>query len=435
MAGVKENVSANKWKIPFFTIWTGQAFSLVGSMLVQFALAWWLTKSTGSGVVLATASLAGLLPQVLIGPFAGTLVDRWNRRLTMIIADSLVALATLLLAALFALDIVQIWHIYSLMFIRSVAGSFHWTAMQTSTSLMVPKEHLARIQGLNSMLGGSLNIISAPLGALVMELLPMQGVLAIDVVTAVLAVGPLLFVAIPQPERKTGSPGDRQPTFGSDFKAGFRYVASWPALLMILGMAMVINFLLTPAGSLMPLLVSNHFKGQAFQYAWLESVWGIGVIAGGLLLGVWGGFKNRIYTTLAGIAGIGAGSLLVGLAPAWAYPLALAGMLVFGLSNPITNGPLLAIIQEVVEPDMQGRVFSLINSAASLMAPIGLALAGPLSDILGVQAWFIAGGIITGLMAVVGYNIPALVHFEKGRPVQPATFEEKTVGISISLGD
>ena len=138
-------------------------------------MVWWLTKTTGSGVVLAIASLAGLLPQVLIGPFAGTLVDRWNRRLTMIVADSLVALATLLLAALFALGEIQAWHIYSLMFVRSVAGTFHWAAMQTSTSLMVPKEHLSRIQGVNQMLNGGLNIISAPLGALLLELLPMEG--------------------------------------------------------------------------------------------------------------------------------------------------------------------------------------------------------------------------------------------------------------------
>jgi DHA3 family macrolide efflux protein-like MFS transporter len=267
------------------------------------------------------------------------------------------------------------------------------------------------------------------------EFFPIQGVLAIDVVTAIFAVGPLLFIAVPQPERKPGSLGEGQPSFWADFRAGFRYVASWPALLMILGMAMVINFLLTPAGSLMPLLVRNHFNGQAFHFAWLESMWGIGVIAGGLLLGVWGGFKNRIYTTLIGLLGIGAGSLLIGLAPAWAYPLALAGMLVFGLSNPITNGPLMAIVQEVVEPEMQGRVFSLIGSAASSMAPLGLALAGPLSDILGVQTWFVVGGIITCLMAVVGYNIPSLVHFEKGRPAQPPVFEDKPVGISISLGD
>ncbi|MCK4977843.1 MAG: MFS transporter, partial [Anaerolineales bacterium] len=169
------------WAAPFFTIWTGQAFSLLGSQLVQFALIWWLTKTTGSATVLATASLVGLLPQVLLGPIAGTFVDRWSRRVTMIIADGIIALATVLLAYLFWSGVVQIWHVYLLMFVRSMAGSFHWPAMQASTSLMVPKEHFSRIQGLNQILNGGMNIISAPLGALLLEVLSIQGVLSIDV--------------------------------------------------------------------------------------------------------------------------------------------------------------------------------------------------------------------------------------------------------------
>lgn len=407
-----------KWKFPFFTIWTGQAFSILGSTLVQFALIWYLTKTTGSGSVLAIASLVGLLPNVLLGPVAGALVDRWNRRLTMIVADSVVALATLLLAGLFSLGIVEIWHIYTLMFIRSLAGSFHWMAMRTSTSLMVPKEHLSRVQGLNSILSGSMSIIAAPLGALLLEVLPLQGVLLIDVSTAFLAVTPLLFIRVPQPAALENSgKGALQPSLWSDLVAGFRYVVSWPALTMILGMAMIINFLLTPAGSLMPLLVRTVFHGEALQFAGVESAMGIGVIAGGLLLGVWGGFKRRLFTSMLGLMGIGAGSLIIGLAPAWAYPLAVGGMLLMGISNPITNGPLLAALQESVEPEMQGRVFSLIDSAAGLMSPLGLILAGPLADTLGVQSWFIVGGITTFGMGVLGLFIPALANFE--RPPQP----------------
>src|SRR4030043_174967 len=187
------------WAPRFFTIWTGQAFSLFGSQLVSFAVIWWLTQTTGSATVLATASLVGLLPQVILGPISGTLVDRWSRRLTMIVADGLIALATIVLAILFALGHVQIWQVYLLLFIRSVCGGFHWPAMQASTSLMVPKEHLARIQGLNQMLQGGMRIDSAPLGALLLVLLPMQGILAIDVFTAMLAVIPLFFFQVPQP--------------------------------------------------------------------------------------------------------------------------------------------------------------------------------------------------------------------------------------------
>ena len=138
--------------------------SILGSQLVQFALIWHLSVRTGSATVLAIASLVGLLPQVVLGPLVGTLVDRWNRRWIMLVADSIIALATIVLAVLFALDAVAIWHIYVVMFIRSLAGGFHGNAMSASTSLMVPVEDLTRIQGVNHMLNGGLNVVSAPLG-------------------------------------------------------------------------------------------------------------------------------------------------------------------------------------------------------------------------------------------------------------------------------
>src|SRR4030043_2426378 len=189
----------NSWALRFFTIWTGQAFSLFGSQLVSFTVIWCVTQTTGSATVLATASLVGLLPQVILGPFTGTQVDRWNRRIIMIVADGLIALSPIVLAILFALGHVQIWQVYALLFVRSVSGGFHWPAMQASTTLMVPKEHLPRSQGLNQMLQGGMSIASAPLGALLLVWLPMQGILAIDVVTALLAISPLFFFKIPPP--------------------------------------------------------------------------------------------------------------------------------------------------------------------------------------------------------------------------------------------
>ena len=189
------------WTSTFFTIWAGQAFSLLGSMLVQFALVWWLTATTGSGTVLATAALAALVPEILLGPFAGACVDRWNRRLVMLVADCLIALATLGLAALYALGALRPWHIYLIMMLRATGAAFHWPAMQASTSLMVPREHLSRVAGINQTLRGGLGIVSPPLGAILVQLLPLHGVLLIDVGTAALAIRPVVFVPIPQPER------------------------------------------------------------------------------------------------------------------------------------------------------------------------------------------------------------------------------------------
>ena len=297
------------WKLSFFTIWGGQALSLLGSQLVQFALIWYLTVETGSATVLATASLVGLLPYVIFGPIIGTLVDRWDRRRVMLAADSIVAMATVVLAFLFATDQAEIWHIYLVMFIRSLSGGFHGNAMSASTALMVPVEHLTRIQGINQMLNGGLNVISAPLGALLLNLLPLQSILAVDVITAAFAIIPLFFIAVPQPERIERKVDQREdhPSVWQDFKDGLRYVASWPGLLMLGLMAIVINFLLTPAGSLLPLLVKDYFGGGAVELGWVNSASGIGVIVGGLALGVWGGFKRKILTTLLGLFRLGNG--------------------------------------------------------------------------------------------------------------------------------
>ena len=412
-----------RWAPRFFTIWTGQAFSLLGSQLVQFALVWWITKTTGSATMLAMATLVALLPQIVLGPLAGTLVDRWNRRLTMIVADAIIALATVVLAVLFALGIAQIWHVYLLMFVRSAAGGFHWPAMSASTTLMVPKEHLSRVQGLNQMLYGLLSIAAAPLGALLMELLPMQGILAIDVVTAALAIGPLFFFTIPQPRPSAEQVANGKTSVGQDFRAGLRYMWSWPGLLIITLMATIINFLLNPAFALLPILVTKHFNGQVYQYAAFESVSGIGMIAGGLLLSIWGGFKRRIVTSMVGLLGMGLGCLAMGLVPSSAFLVAVGVMLFLGIINPIVNGPLLAAVQAAVAPEMQGRVFSMINSLCSAMSPLGLFIAGPLADKFGPQSWFLVGGVVTLLMGIAAFFIPAVMNFEAGSGSHPAESE------------
>ncbi len=396
---------------PFFTIWTGQAISLLGSMLVQFALVWWLTASTGSARVLASATLVAILPGIFVGPFAGALVDRWNRRGLMIVADGIIALATVGLAYLFAVGAVRVWHIYVLMFVRATAGGFHWPAMRASTSLMVPERHLSRVEGLNQALQGLMNIVAPPLGALLLSLLPLQGVLAIDVGTAALAIAPLFFIAIPQPQRRS-SQAQSKTSLWQDVGEGLRYVWSWPGLLGVGVMATLINFLFNPAFALLPLLVTQHFGGQALELGWLESALGIGVVVGGLILSAWGGFRRRILTSLMGLIGMGVGILFIGLAPASAFWLALGAMFLAGFMNPIVNGPLFAVLQARVAPEMQGRVFTVIQSAATAMSPLSLAVAGPVADTLGVRVWYVAGGLVCALMGAAAFFVPAIVHLE-----------------------
>jgi DHA3 family macrolide efflux protein-like MFS transporter len=407
-----------KWQVPFFTIWTGQAVSLLGSQLVQFALVWWLTQTTGSATVLAIATMMAVLPQVFLSPIAGALIDRWNRRLVMMIADGVIALALVVLAVLYALDAVQVWHIYLLMLIRAAGGAFHWPAMQASTTLMVPQKHLSRIAGLNQALWGVANIASPPLGALLLSILPMQGILAIDVGTAALAIVPLLFVTIPQPERKEMP--EAKPSVLADMREGLRFVWGWPGMMMVVAIATLINLLLNPAFSLLPILVTDHFGGGALELAWLDSAWGIGVVLGGLTLSVWGGFRRRIVTGMLSVALMGIGTTVIGLTPATAFMVAVGAMFFDGFMNPIANGSLMATLQAIVPPQMQGRVFTLVASGAAAMSPLGLAIAGPVADALGVQIWFLIGGIATVIMGAGSFFVPTIMRIED----QAAQMEE-----------
>jgi DHA3 family macrolide efflux protein-like MFS transporter len=399
------------WKLPFFTIWTGQAFSLVGSRVVQFALVWWLTQLTGSATVLATATMVALIPEIFLGPIAGAYVDRWNRRIVMIVADGMIALASLWLAYLFWMDATQVWHVYVIMLVRAVGGSFHWPAMQASTSLMVPKQHLARVAGLNQTLNGSLNIVGPPLGALLMELLLLYGVMLVDVGTAMLAILPLSFTYVPQPRRD--DMGTEKPTIWADLRGGLLYIRGWPGLIALIAAAMIVKIALTPAFSLLPLLVSEHFNGDAAQLSLLEAIAGGGIVAGGLILSVWGGFRRKIHTTMIGMVVLGLGFVVLGFTPGGLFWMALASMFVVGLMIPLIDGPIMAILQGTVVPEMQGRVFTLMGSLLWITSPFGLAVAGPVSDWLGLQVWYVTAGVLCGVIGLAGFFIPALVNIEE----------------------
>ena len=402
--------SASRWRGRFFTIWTGQAFSLFGSQLVQFALVWWLTEKTGSGVVLTLATLAAVLPQVVLGPFVGTLVDRWDRRLTMIVADGATAAATLCLAILFALGVARLEHVYVALFVRSIGGGFHWPAMRASTTLMVPEAQLSRVAGLNQVLQGAMSIVAPAAGAALLALVPLQGILAIDVVTALLAIVPLAFLQIPSVVRSAASGAG---TFTRDLAEGFRFVVSWRGLLATAAIAALLNFLMAPAGSLLPLLVSRHFQGTAVHFAAANMAFGVGVVAGGAILAAWGGFRRRMVTSLAAIILMGVATLAVGLASSAFFALAVGAMGVVGIAQSMANGPIGAALQASVPPELQGRVFTLVSAGSSAMMPLGLAVAGPLSDIVGAGMWFLLAGSACLILGIAGLFVPAIVRLEE----------------------
>lgn len=418
-----QSTLSTHWLRNFIIIWIGQAFSLFGSLLVQFSLVWWLTRETGSATVLATATLAGFIPMTFLGPFAGAIVDRYSHRAIMILSDTFIALTTLVLVLIAAYGVLAPWHIYLAMFIRSLGQAFHGPAMQSSTTLMVPEKHFARVAGINQALAGAMNIIAPPSGALLIGAMSLHWVLSIDILTAILGVLPLLFIAIPQPQRDvaTGTGTNVLKGILADTRTGFAYIYRWKGLFYLLLWALLINVIINPAFSLLPLLVYNHFGGSALDYGSMESALGIGIVAGGIALGVWGGFKRNILTSALGIAGMGLGCLALGLAPGTMFWLALAGVFVIGLMNPITNGPIHALIQSKVEPAFQGRVMTVISSIATGLTPLALLVAGPLADRYGIQTWFIMGGFSCLVIPFIMVLNKSILRLDEQLPAAPET--------------
>jgi len=383
---------------------------MVGSALVRFALIWWLTEQTGSPTTLATATLVSMLPILLLGPFAGALIDRWDRRWIMIISDVSIALFTALLAYLYWLEIAQIWHVYLILFLRSLGEIFQGPAMRASTSLMVPKEQLARVGGMNETLQGVVNIVSPPLGALLLGVLSMQGTLAIDVLTAALAIAPLFFVSIPQLQA-TSAPGKPKAVL-CDTAEGLRYLWNWRGLFFLLIVLSMVRFFIMPAMSLLPLMVTQHFGGGVWQLGWMNSANGLGFVAGGVVLSLWGGFKRRTVTSVLGLFGVGLGSLAFGLVPSSAFGLAIVFMFLRTSMLPLVRGSIVAIFQTSVPPDMQGRLFTLLMSVISLAPPLGLAIGGLLAEAYGVRVLFVLGGVGCMLMALVWALTPSVLYLE-----------------------
>jgi len=241
----------------------------------------------------------------------------------------------------------RVEHAHVAMFVRAIGHGLHWPAMQASTSLMVPKEELSRLAGLNQAFNGALSIVAPTLGAFLLIIVPLHGTMIFDVATAVLAISPLLVLHVPQPQRRTVASGEGKGDVSylrgstvrlwQDVREGMRLIWEWPELRRLAIIAALLNFLFSPAFALLPLLVTRDFDGQAFEIGWMESAVGAGIAVSGLVLSVWGGFRRRILTSLMGILVMGAGVLLVGMTPERLLWLALVGMFLTGLMNSMPS--------------------------------------------------------------------------------------------------
>ena len=367
----------------FFVIWVSQAASLLASSIVGFTLAWYLTQKTGSATILSTSIMMNLIPAVVLGPFIGPYIDRWSRKKIMIFSDIAQSLLSLVLVVLFYTNTIQIWHIYIVMGGYSIGRAFDGPALRASIPMIVPEKHLVRANGLNMTLFGVINIIGPSAGALLMKAFPIQWILTVDAISTFIFLGCILPLAIPQPPHPVSMV---KPGYFSDLKQSFRYILSWRGMSYLVVMAALINFLAWPINALLPLFVTKYFGGDVLKLGWLQTVFGVGIIAGGLIMGTWGGFKRRVVTSFTSFLVWSAAIVIFGFMTERLFYAALALMLILGLFNTLGNAPFGAIFQSVVAKDMQGRFHSLYGSLIGMMAPLGLAVAGPVSNAIGLRA-------------------------------------------------
>lgn len=400
------------WRRPFFTIWSGQAFSLLGSAVVQFALIWWLTSKTGSAMVLSIASLIAFAPQALLGPFVGPLIDRWDRKAIMISADLTIAAAGLVLAGLYLLGQPQVWFVYAALAVRSLGTAFHVPAMSAATPMIVPKEELIKASGYSQAVQSASSIVAPALGALVVVLWPMWAVMLLDVAGAVVACLALSLVPIPQPPPAAGDA--RGGGFFREARFGMQVLLRARGLGLLIAAAALFTILFVPVSSLCPLMVAGHFGGGAWHLSAVEAGYGGGMLLGSLILGFWGGSRKKARSISLAWVVMGAIMAVMGVLPKTGFVWFAGLSAALGLSAPLFSGPFTALLQTKMDPGVQGRVFSVVGSIMTLGTPLGLLIAGPVADRLGVSAWFLLSGLLTTAVGAACLLVPPVRQLDAG---------------------
>lgn len=396
------------WKKTLFIIWTGQALSLLSSAIVQFAIIWWITIQTGSASTLAMASIAGIMPQIVLGAFIGVWVDRWDRKKIMIFSDLGIAFFTLIMGVLFYYNLVEIWHIYILLAIRSIGSAFHFPSMQASIPLLAPESQLTRIAGINQVLYSISSIAGPALGALCCELLEMDMIVLIDVAGAIWACSTLAFVKIPKIHSNSDDKNVKR-----DLKEAFLAIYSNKGLFSLMIAWFIAVFFFVPVDALFPLMTSEYFGGSAFELGIVEVSFGGGMLIGGAIMGIWGKNKGRVNLINGGLIVMGFCYFLAGMLTMQQFFFFATLVFVMGIAVPIFNSPIMSLLQTNIEPNMLGRVFSLVDTIALLPVPFGLIFVGAITDRIGISNIFIIAGIAIVLVGIVCFFIKPLMALNK----------------------
>ncbi len=403
-------IKTEHWQRSFYTLWAGQAVSLITSAVLQMAIIWHLTEETGSAMVLSIATLVGFLPQAILGPFIGVLVDRYHRKYVMIGADLLIAAVGLMLAlASLAMEL-PVWLIMVVLFLRSVGTAFHSPALNAVTPLLVPEDQLTKCAGYTQSIQSASYILGPALAALLYAVWDLNSIILVDVGGAVLASILTAFVFIPRLEAGESA---AQGNLMLEMKEGYSALRSNKGLFALLWVGALYMLFFMPINALFPLMSMKYFGGTTFHASLVEIVFAAGMLVGGLVLGVWGGFKNRVMSLAASILLMGVSLMVSGVLPVKGYAVFVLCSTLMGFSAPFYSGVQTALFQEKISPEYLGRVFALLGSVVSVAMPLGLVLSALFADTLGVNRWFLISGILIMGIAVLPALMPGLRNLDR----------------------
>jgi len=393
------------WKKNIMIFITGQTISLFGSMLVQYAITWYITLKTQSGLMMTIAILCGFIPQIFLSPFAGVWADRFDRKKMIIIADSAIAIVSMVAAAVFAIGYQEIWILFGVSILRSLGQAVHSPAVSASYPKMVPAENLMKVQGFAGGIQSATMIIAPIAGAALLTFTSVELIFSIDFLTALVAVSSvLLFVKIPKMECQ----GEEcKFDYLQDIKLGIKYIRDHHFLVPFFVFSTGVWFLIAPLAFLTPLQVVRNYGEDIWRLSAIEIAFSAGMTVGGILVGLIGGFKNRIVTMAVALGILAAFSIGLGIVGNfWVY---LGMMAIQGLALPFYNTPAVVLLQENVDHAYMGRVFSVMGMLSGSVMPIGMLVFGPLGDILDI-GWILigSGGLLVILAMLVLSNKPLL---------------------------
>jgi DHA3 family macrolide efflux protein-like MFS transporter len=389
---------AEYWKKNMALFLTGQIISLFGSSLVQFALSWYVTLETQSGVMLTGAVVCGFLPAFLVSPFAGVWADRYDRKKLIIFADTLVALAAVGILVAFRFGLADMRLIFAVMAVRGLGQGIQQPAVNALVPLIVPDDNLMRVNGILGSAQSAMMLLAPAFSGALMTFASMYSIFFIDIITAALGIA-LLAIFVHAPKTPKAALPDEKVGILGDLRLGIRYIAGHKVVRLLFVFNTALTILSAPAAMLCNLQVTRLFGADAWRLSLADIGFALGVTLGGIALATFGGFKNRHSTISLGNYVFAVTTILFGVMDNFWVFIAVMG--ICGIGLPLCTTPLTVLMQETVEPRYMGRVFSFNSMVLSLGMPLGLLLFGPLADLIGLGLLFVMTGVVQFAISVL----------------------------------